>query len=214
MKKGGHNNQDSGFEFDFGAEQSTSGNDETPWYETEAEANENYGREQRAKFGQNEPQEVANALPNRDIRENYPTPPKKTGKGKRVACILGGIGIAISSFFAGFLTYGASIDKEMRALIKIKNAIQSEYYEEITDEEFYGALFDAVNEDLLDPYSWYMDEGEFAEFIREGTGEWSGLGLTFSVRDEDGNARMLITSVSGNSPAESAGIVAGTLLVG
>ncbi|MBQ4268427.1 MAG: hypothetical protein IJB97_02120, partial [Clostridia bacterium] len=106
------------------------------------------------------------------------------------------------------------IDDEMRSLINIKNTIQREYYEEITDEEFYGALFNAVNGGLLDAYSWYMDEDEFAEYIKEGTGEWSGLGLTFSVQDEEGNARMLITSVSGNSPAERAGIQAGSLIVG
>ena len=212
MKNGDKNNGgDSGFEFDFGSDKGFAGDDETPWFETEEEANENYERERRARAMQ---QETANALPNRDIRGNYSNPPRNSGKGKRVAYILGGVGISVFSFFAGFFTYSAAMDKELRSLIKIKNTIQSEYYEEITDEEFYGALFDAVNENLLDDYSWYMDGDEFAEFIREGTGEWSGLGLAFSVRGENGEPRMLITSVSGNSPAESAGIMEGSLIVG
>ena len=211
---------DSGYEFDFGA-------DETPWRFDGESANEANGNGTVGNGGEEGLQPAfETADDERDLgadtprngygapRERSPQKPKKTGKGKRIACIFGGIGIAVVSFFTGFLSYGLSLDEELRSLIKIKNTVQSEYYEEITDEEFYGALFNAVNDDLLDAYSWYMDENEFAEYIKEGTGEWSGLGLTFSVQDEAGNARMLITSVSGNSPAERAGIQAGSLIVG
>ncbi len=142
-------------------------------------------------------------------------PPKsRVGKGKKIALSVGAVFLAAGMFFLGFFTYAWSIDPELRALLKAKTAIQKLYYEEISDDDFYGALFDAINDDLLDPYSWYMDENEYAEFVKEGTGKWSGLGLTFTTMDKDGNAQLYISGVSSNSPAEAAGITAGGYVVG
>lgn len=133
---------------------------------------------------------------------------------KRVGCIAGALAIAGGGFFAGFCARWYSIDKEMRTLIDVKNKIDKEYYEEITDEEFYGAIYDVVNRELLDTYSEYMTADEYAALNREYEGNRIGVGLVFVTSDSDGQPQMLITRVCGNSPAEKAGIVAGSYVTG
>ncbi|MBQ8323350.1 MAG: hypothetical protein IJX91_05225 [Clostridia bacterium] len=140
-------------------------------------------------------------------------PEKKSKKKRRVtACVIAGA-IALCSFFGGWLTSYLSLDKEMRALNRLKSRIQKSYYEEVTDEEFYSVLFSAVNERILDAYSAYMTEEEYAAAKKQATGSQSGLGLAFSS-GVTGEEELKILRVSGNSPAEEAGLVAGEYIVG
>lgn len=138
------------------------------------------------------------------------TQPKRTGVWKRI----GSVALAVALFFAGYTASALQYDSEIRTLLRIKNAIQSKYYEDVTDEDFYGVLFDAINEDLLDDYSKYMTPDEYASALTESTGEWSGVGLTFLTEDGAGNPQMLVRRVSGNSPAEKVGIKEGDYIVG
>ena len=139
---------------------------------------------------------------------------KKARIWKRVGCIIGALAIAGGGFFAGFCARWYSIDKEMRTLIDVKNKIDKEYYEEITDEEFYGALYEVVNRELLDAYSEYMTADEYAALNSEYAGNRIGVGLVFVTSDSEGQPQMLVTRVCGNSPAEKAGIVAGSYVTG
>ncbi|MBQ8684785.1 MAG: hypothetical protein IJ514_01275 [Clostridia bacterium] len=135
---------------------------------------------------------------------------KRMGKATRrvlavalaVLCFLGGMG------FCWLL-----LDPELRSLVRLKDRVQSDYYEEITDEEFYGTLFNAVNEDLLDEYSQYMTGDEYDLVQSEAKGEQNGVGLVFLIKTAEGNDQMLVTRVCGNSPAEEAGIVEGESVV-
>ncbi len=144
---------------------------------------------------------------------NIPSRNKKRGKIK-IGHVFLSLGIAVGSFFAGYFTYAGLLDKEMRSLIHAKQAIDQMYYMPIDNETFYGVVFDAINHQLLDPYSAYMTVDEYSAFTQEATGKWSGLGLTFSTKDENGQDQMLITRVSGNSPAEAKGILEGDKIVG
>ncbi len=138
---------------------------------------------------------------------------KKSKKKQRViACVVAGA-IALCSFFGGWLVNYLTWDKEMRSLARLKNRIQKSYFEEVTDEEFYGVLFSAVNERILDDYSWYMTKEEYAQTRAQAKGEQSGLGLVF-VSGAAGIEEMRVIRVSANSPAEKAGIVAGEYIVG
>ncbi len=140
-------------------------------------------------------------------------PKKKKSVGKIVACCAGALAIAAAGFFGGFFAYQGMLDPEMRSLIWAKDQVQSNYYEEIDDQTIYDALFGALN-GLLDPYSGYLTADEYADMIEDATGKWSGLGVTFSTKDAEENKRLLITRVSGNSPAEEAGILPGMCIVG
>ena len=135
--------------------------------------------------------------------------PRKRGGWKKV----GYVALAVVLFVVGYLASALQYDQELRALKKIKQAIQTQYYEEVTDEEFYGVLFDAINEDLLDRYSAYMTPDEYAAVTKEATGEWSGIGVTFLTEDSNGNPQMLVRRVSGNSPAETAGVKEGDFII-
>ena len=122
--------------------------------------------------------------------------------------------IAVCSFLGGVLAVNLSLDPEMRALMRIKSAIDTLYYKDIDDSDFYRVLFDAVNGRVLDEYSWYMTADEYEENNNAATGSRSGLGLVFLTRNAENQPQMLITRVCGNSPAEAAGLTAGEYVVG
>ncbi len=163
--------------------------------------------ESENKNGDNEAAE--NAAP--PLPEEGTGSPKKKGKGKKIALRILAL---FGAFLVGVLTCYFSFDSEFRALSRLKKAVQENYYEKISDDEFYDVLFKAVNENLLDPYSAYMNPDEFEEYQTEATGQWSGIGITFLVKDGEGNDCLQVANVSGNSPAERAGIKVGENIVG
>ena len=132
----------------------------------------------------------------------------KNKSGFRRAFIIGLVGVL--TFFAGFGASRLVLDPEIRSLIRLKNRIQNSYYEEVTDEEFYGLLFQSVNEKLLDKYSGYLTSEEYAKNRQKAKGEQEGIGLVFSAVEE----KMRVVRVCGNSPAEEVGILAGEYIVG
>lgn len=150
--------------------------------------------------------------PKKELQEE---PQLKKNKPKKIGYVLAACGIAAISFMSGFLVDRLTWDKEMRELARLKSRIQKSYYEEVTDEEFYDVLFDAINENILsDAYSWYMTPDEYAQTKSEAKGERSGLGLVFLTKTDSGEEQMLVTRVCGNSPAEEKGIVAGDKVIG
>lgn len=144
----------------------------------------------------------------------YPSNEEKSKKKRSILrAILAGV-LAFVLFAAGTLTMWFSLDSDMRSLIKVKNTIDREYYKEIEDEEFYGAIFSVINDELLDDYSHYMTTDEVAASKSDMAGERSGIGLVFYTRAEDGSAQLSIARVCGNSPAESAGLCVGENVIG
>ncbi|MBR2375906.1 MAG: hypothetical protein IKA88_06425 [Clostridia bacterium] len=146
-------------------------------------------------------------------REELPKNPPKTRKKKIIVWITA-IVTAIVVFFCGGLSLWFSLDKEMRDLIKVKKAVDKEYYQDVDDDVFYGAIFGAINGRVLDAYSGYMTADEYASLKRDNAGSRSGIGISFYTKAADGTAQMLVVRVSGNSPAESVGLQAGDYIVG
>lgn len=141
-----------------------------------------------------------------------PGSPKKWIVG--VACALGALIIAALSFGGGMLVRWYSIDPEMRTLIEIKNKIDKEYYRDIPDDEFYGALFATVNNELLDTYSEYMTAEEYRASVNDLAGNRSGIGVSITTLSAQDQAQMLISRVCSNSPAEESGLKVGEYIVG
>ncbi len=123
--------------------------------------------------------------------------------------VLLSLGLAFLFFAGGFLVCWSTLDKEIRTLINVKKKVQNEYYKEVTDEEFYRAIFGGLN-DSLDDYSYYMTPEEYAEVIRDLEGNRNGIGLVFNGAETE----LRIARVCGNSPAQKAGLRAGEKVVG
>ena len=143
--------------------------------------------------------------------QNAPVAPKKP---KKKISLLFSILLAAITFLCGGLTTWLLLEPEMRSLILTKEAIDRLYYKDVDDEIFYKALFGAVNGEILDDYSWYMTADEFEQANVQATGSRSGIGVVFLTQDENKNPQLLITSISGNSPAEAAGLEVGSYVVG
>ncbi len=158
---------------------------------------------------------------------------EKKKKRAKILYILLAIFVGVACFFSGFFVYSLTLDEEIRELIRIKNKIQKEYYQEITDEAFYDAVFNSVNEsleagtcasedafykavysgindDLLDPYSEYLTEEEYQAMRTQSTGRQSGIGAYFLTNSKD----LLVYRVAGNSPAETVGLQKGDVILG
>ena len=134
--------------------------------------------------------------------EENPAPKRKRSVWKTVLSIA----IALSIFLSGMWTTWLLLDPEMRTLIAVKNKIQKDYYEEVSDEDFYKAIFGGINNDLLDAYSGYLTPEQFAEMMSEMDGNQIGIGLVFGAQ---GTEPLRITRICGNSPAEEAGVKVG-----
>lgn len=161
---------------------------------------------------ENEPGEtVENAADGEDGEEKKPFFKRKGVK--RAACILGCAAVVAGAFFGGFFTYKATLPGQIDSLLWAKERIQSDYYKEVSDEEFFSAVFFGVNA-LLDDYSWYMSEEEYIRAQKQSAGEFSGTGLYFSVQQEGEEERLTIARVAGGSPAEAAGIREGSRVTG
>ncbi len=144
---------------------------------------------------------------------NQPTPVEKPKKSRKIWRIVCAISLSIALFFGGMFTTWMLLDPEIRTLLKVKKCIDENYYEEITDEQFYDTLFDAINGTLLDDYSYYMTPEEYAANNANLAGERRGMGVEILSKDKDGNPILKIQRVCGNSPAERAGVKAGEYIV-
>ena len=134
---------------------------------------------------------------------------KRTKKGKAWRYVLATLLALVCFCGGGLTTWYLILDDEVRSLVRMKSRIDRYYYEEISDEEFYGAAFDAVSENVLDKYSTYYSAEEYADVKSAGEGNKSGLGVGLNTDDN----KMLVVEVYGNSPAENAGVRVGDYIV-
>ncbi len=146
------------------------------------------------------------------ILDKLPTqddPPQK--RKKKVWRVVLSVVLALVCFFGGMLVNWLSLDSEMRSLVRLKTAIQNNYYDNVSDQQFYDTIFSAVEDELLDNYSEYLSADEYAEMKSSGEGNNSGLGVVFNASGDE--VSLEIARVCGNSPAEQSGIVAGEKIV-
>ena len=91
----------------------------------------------------------------------------------------------------------------------VYQTIKLEYVEEAGPKKlFYGAI-DGMVSSLEDPYSRFLDEKEYSEFFHQVTGEFVGVGIEITTKDN----QIVIISPIDESPAKRAGIQAGDRIV-
>ena len=108
-------------------------------------------------------------------------PPSKPEKLHKTIRAVTAILLAAACFVLGGFAVWFSLDSELRTLIKVKNVIQKRYYQDIDDGEFYDAIFDVVNYELLDAYSRYMSADQNRAEKNGLAGKRIGVGLTFAI---------------------------------
>ena len=140
-------------------------------------------------------------------------PPSKPEKLHKTIRAVTAILLAAACFVLGGFAVWFSLDSELRTLIKVKNVIQKRYYQDIDDGEFYDAIFDVVNYELLDAYSRYMSADQNRAEKNGLAGKRIGVGLTFDTKDDEGRPQLQIVRVSGNSPAEQVGVRDGDCII-
>lgn len=113
--------------------------------------------------------------------------------------------VAIIVFFSGWMVGYFSQNDRTRSLSFFLTYYDKYYFETRDDAD--GNVTKVLANAILDKYSEYYTAEEYEAVTKANYGEKKGLGLTFLKED------FSVYSVSGNSPAERAGIEAGGVVV-
>lgn len=103
-----------------------------------------------------------------------------------------------------------SMEDRYGKLEQLMDAVEAGYYKDVDEETLMEGAYKGLVEALGDPYSAYLTADEYREWMESVTGEYSGIGITFT-EDADGN--FVVVSVMKDSPAEKSGLLAGDILL-
>lgn len=135
--------------------------------------------------------------------------------------IAGAVFSGITSTFLPGLTGRVSVPadeyRNMKAtyenygkLYEIQTAVEENFYQEIDENDLIDGAAKGLMDALDDPYSVYLTKEEYEAWAASVTGNYSGIGVTFT-QDTDGN--YVIVAVEKDSPAEKAGLEPGDFML-
>ena len=102
-------------------------------------------------------------------------------------------------------------DEQLNEFLEVYSSVVNNYYEDVDTTEMIDIALDAMLNYLGDNYTTYLDSAESADLEEKLAGSYQGIGISFSVYTETGEPTIL--SVTENSPAEKAGLIAGDILI-
>lgn len=111
-------------------------------------------------------------------QEQNKTQRKKPNALKKILLAAAAVAAAVLLFLAGYFTYYLTLDGGLRSLLWFKDKVQSDYYQEIGDDEFWQAAIDGA-ETLLDQYSCYYTAEEYDAVVNSDKGIKTGTGMSF-----------------------------------
>ncbi len=106
--------------------------------------------------------------------------------------------------------YYEKLDERFSKVNSIYDTVMEGYYIEPDFTDLEDGMCKGLMCGLGDPYSAYMTEDEYKTWIESVTGEFEGIGISFTT-DEEGN--YVVVSVFKDSPAEEAGLEAGDFIL-
>ena len=110
------------------------------------------------------------------------------------------------------LTYNELLnDENLNEFLEVYSSVVNNYYEEVNTSEMIDTALDAMLEYLGDSYTTYLDDEQTKKLEESLSGVYRGIGISFQM-DATTNAPT-ITGVTKASPAESAGLLVGDVLV-
>ncbi|GAB6173153.1 S41 family peptidase [Paradesulfitobacterium aromaticivorans] len=95
------------------------------------------------------------------------------------------------------------------SLPEVRSLLEAGYVDPVPDEVLNAATVEQMLERLGDPHTMYFSAQEYQNFINSMDNRFSGIGIHIDIVPEG----VLILSVIGGSPAESAGLKAGDIIV-
>ena len=125
-----------------------------------------------------------------------------------------------AAFFAGVVLMGAvwatvisspgqALESDDK-LSEIKGYIDKYYLNDYDEQDLIDGAYEGYVEGLGDPYSAYMPKEVYESWLTSATGNYSGVGITFS---ENEKGYFEVISVNPDSPAEKAGVEPGDFIL-
>ena len=126
-----------------------------------------------------------------------------------VLCIAITAGVMCLMFFGRF--GGVANYKMARKLMEVKTVIDENYIGESDPAAIENGASAAMVSALGDQWSYYMTPEEYKAYLMYSANEYAGIGVTIQPETTDGGFK--IVSVTAQSPAETAGLVAGDVIL-
>ncbi len=120
-----------------------------------------------------------------------------TSKAKRVVAIVVFVISIVTSFIVGYTARFFTLDNDLKNAYNLLDKYKKYYY---FDD---GDLVTDIENALLDKYSTFYTKQEYEAVKQQAKGEAVGIGVAVNV------GTTYISSISGNSPCEKAGVKAG-----
>src|SRR4029079_9117063 len=121
--------------------------------------------------------------------------------------------LLVALFGAGFLTGRSPGDalgphRNLDSFVEVMDKVEKNYVDPVTEDQLVdGAIAGMMRR--LDPFSQYLDRSDYADLKTLTEGEFGGLGIVISIRD---NYPTVISPVEG-TPAYALGIQSGDVIV-
>ena len=103
---------------------------------------------------------------------------------------------------------GDNLFKQLKVFTTVLQLVRANYVEEVDSEDLVeGAIVGML--DRLDPHTSYLDASSFTSLTERHVGEYSGIGISFAIRD----GYLTVISPIEGSPSDRLGIRAGDRIV-
>lgn len=101
-------------------------------------------------------------------------------------------------------------NKNLQEFVKSYNSILNNYYDNVNEEELVDAAIKGMLNYLQDPYTTYLNESSKSALTSSLTGTYEGIGVQVTSDEEN---RVYITKVFDDTPAKTAGLEPGDIIV-
>lgn len=122
---------------------------------------------------------------------------------------------AIAAAATTFIMYGKlggrSQFKDAKRYMEVQNAITKNYIGEFSETKLKNAAAIAMVDSLNDQWSYYMTADEYKSYQLHAANQYEGIGVTIDKDEKTGGFK--IRSVKENTPAASAGLEAGQIII-
>ena len=95
--------------------------------------------------------------------------------------------------------------------LEVKSVLDQYYVGDVDEEAVSAAAFTAMVQALGDKWSYYMSPAEYQTYQLYSENQYAGIGVTIEADTSTGGYR--VSSVKGGSPAETAGIQVGEIIL-